>query len=64
MTSLLRHIMPKKRFWPIFENLARQSTDPKIEALPIVRSTPNFQGIFVSILNSKLGKWEIKALVV
>jgi len=44
----------KKHFFPIFEVVA--TTDLKIEALPVIRLTPNFQELFLSKLNSKSGK--------
>jgi len=46
----------KTRFLSYFCGVA--TTKPKIVALPVIRSTPNFQELFVSKLNSTSGKME------
>jgi len=54
VTTTLDNSMPKKRFLANFEVVAE--TDLKIGALPVILSTLNFQGLFLSKLNLKSGK--------
>jgi len=60
MTLLLRQIMPKTAFLPIFVGIA--AADSKNGALSVNQSNLNFQGFFVSKLNSTSEKREEKIL--
>jgi len=45
VASLIHHIMYKNAFWSIFERV--DMIDPKIGAILVIQSTPNFHGLFV-----------------